>query len=638
MRQRDVSEVRVIAEPLEPRRLLSLTVLGEETTVASGLVRGDFDLATAGDGSFIIAADVPRGSIHRVTAFRYSAAGEPIGEPIPLYAHITKTANISTSMDADGDAVVAYSVSDGDDSGVYVTRISRTGVVARTLKVSEGTGLLSVSMDAAGGFFLAWHEQDGHVEFYQARAFDAAGAPRAEPFVVGSPPGIGSLGPIQIVSLADGSGAVCTVQRAVTSEFTNDEIVTIGRTNTSEVVDAIAIDESYQILVPSLAVQADGSFALTYLYSDHTNVVVVRGSHLRRFTAALEQIGEPFALGASLAQGGNGIHFAVVDDAPDGGYVVSFVEPGEGAHRLYAAHFDAAGAFDSSAGYVPFGTDVAATNPESIDGRFLPRLATGPRGDVIAAYFMRSSGDLRYRRLFVGESVADLRGNELFVNGSEGNDHIIVERVRERLYVNVNGTVQRFNAADVQFLSISGLGGDDDIVNASAIPSTIHGNDGHDTLWGGTSADRLRGLGGNDVLRGGDGDDSLLGESGDDLLNGGDHNDTLNGDSGGDTLYGSSGRDLLQGHAGSDWLYGEADRDVLDSGFGHNYLEGGAGDDVLLGGGEGDTMFGLAGNDWLLAKDSFLDIVRGGLGDDRASVDEIDDVLAVEEISFEKPL
>ena len=87
-----------------------------------------------------------------------------------------------------------------------------------------------------------------------------------------------------------------------------------------------------------LAVQADGSFALTYLYSDG----VVRGSHLRRFAPTLEQIGEPFPLGASLAEGGNGIHFAVVDAAPAGGFVVSFVEPGDDVHRLYAARFDAA--------------------------------------------------------------------------------------------------------------------------------------------------------------------------------------------------------------------------------------------------------------------------------------------------------
>jgi len=143
-------------------------------------------------------------------------------------------------------------------------------------------------------------------------------------------------------------------------------------------------------------------------------------------------------------------------------------------------------------------------------------------------------GDVHFRRLAVG--FGRLVSTELFVDGTEGNDHIIVEQVRNNLFVNVNGVVERFNAADVQFLSISGLGGDDDIVNASAIPSTISGGDGADTLWGGTGPDVLRGFGGNDSLRGGDGDDVLLGDTGNDTLHGGDGFDTLTGGKGDDAL------------------------------------------------------------------------------------------------------
>src|SRR5687768_17277133 len=50
----------------------------------------------------------------------------------------------------------------------------------------------------------------------------------------------------------------------------------------------------------------------------------------------------------------------------------------------------------------------------------------------------------------------ELRGAEPFVEGSEGSDHVIVERVRDNVFVNVNGIVERFDASAVQFLSISG--------------------------------------------------------------------------------------------------------------------------------------------------------------------------------------
>jgi Ca2+-binding RTX toxin-like protein len=127
-------------------------------------------------------------------------------------------------------------------------------------------------------------------------------------------------------------------------------------------------------------------------------------------------------------------------------------------------------------------------------------------------------------------------GDELFVDGTDAADHIIVERVRDRVFVNINGSVQGFNASAVRFLSISGLGGDDDIINASAIPSTLSGGDGHDTLWGGTGADHLRGFGGNDSLRGGDGNDVVFGDTGNDTLHGGDGTDALTGGKGDDTL------------------------------------------------------------------------------------------------------
>ncbi len=84
----------------------------------------------------------------------------------------------------------------------------------------------------------------------------------------------------------------------------------------------------------------------------------------------------------------------------------------------------------------------------------------------------------------------------------------------------------------------------DDSVTVSrgvAIPVTVRGGPGNDTMIGG---------GGPDKLSGGAGDDHLYGRVGDDLLLGGDGNDTLYGGSGDDILHGGLGTDTLGGGPG----------------------------------------------------------------------------------------
>ncbi len=85
--------------------------------------------------------------------------------------------------------------------------------------------------------------------------------------------------------------------------------------------------------------------------------------------------------------------------------------------------------------------------------------------------------------------------------------------------------------------------GDDSVAvsSAVAIPVTMRGGPGRDTLVGGSGADKLlggegndhlAGRGGNDVIFGGLGNDSLYGGSGEDALRGGPGNDLLSGGSG----------------------------------------------------------------------------------------------------------
>jgi Ca2+-binding RTX toxin-like protein len=85
--------------------------------------------------------------------------------------------------------------------------------------------------------------------------------------------------------------------------------------------------------------------------------------------------------------------------------------------------------------------------------------------------------------------------------------------------------------------------GDDSVTVSSsvAIPVTMRGGAGRDTLIGGSGPDKLMG---------GEGNDRLLGRGGDDLIFGGPGNDSLYGGPGEDSLRGGPGTDVISGGSG----------------------------------------------------------------------------------------
>jgi Ca2+-binding RTX toxin-like protein len=80
------------------------------------------------------------------------------------------------------------------------------------------------------------------------------------------------------------------------------------------------------------------------------------------------------------------------------------------------------------------------------------------------------------------------------------------------------------------------------------------------------------------------------------------------GDLGHDTLLGAAGNDTLLGGAGNDALYG---------GPGQDRLVGEAGNDLVAGGAHPDTVFGGLGHDVLDGRDTSIDRLLGGPGNDR---------------------
>jgi Ca2+-binding RTX toxin-like protein len=95
------------------------------------------------------------------------------------------------------------------------------------------------------------------------------------------------------------------------------------------------------------------------------------------------------------------------------------------------------------------------------------------------------------------------------------------------------------NASMVSSFEVNAGPGDDQVTMAKAIalPVTMRGGPGDDSLSGGAAADSLIG---------GSGDDRLKGRSGADLIYGGD---------GDDQLFGGWGSDVLSGGAGDDQLF-----------------------------------------------------------------------------------
>ncbi|HEV2293640.1 MAG TPA: hypothetical protein VGR35_07280 [Tepidisphaeraceae bacterium] len=628
-------------EFLEPRHMLSFTPLGGERVVEESSPLSRFDVAVADDGSYWVASiviDEPspdgRPNDATLTAVRYSAAGEQVGQPVTV-TDGRFLPLISASADADGDLVIAFQRT---ADAVYVSRISKAGVVSAAQQVSRalagaesGVYEPAVSMDARGGFFVAWRQSDSDadVDRLQVRAFDTAGVPRAPEFTASSAER-SVIYDIDIAARPDGSGAVFT--HVVFSEGPTG--VRFGRVTTSAQVGELGGPPgSTEEKASAVAVHPDGSFVIAF---ERVNNGPAGGGwkdfagFAQRYDTAGVPLGGEIELGASLP--GEGlkklIHHVEVDATPDGGFVAAFVQQSTGLNTYYARRYGADGTPDPAG---PVVLDTQAGEPQPTIFVTPASLAVGVAADgtTVVAYRDEASDAVHYRRLTTDVAVND-RG-DLYVFGTDAGELITVNTVGSNVVVNVGGTTRTFAAADVQHLSINGFGGDDEIDNNTAIPSRIHGGDGSDTIWGGTSNDRIHGFGGNDFLRGGHGNDTVLGGNGSDSLHGGDGDDGLLGDAGEDTLIGANGNDVLRGHRGSDILYGEAGNDTLHGDEGGDYLEGGAGHDALIGGGEADELFGLAGNDRLFsAGDGFRDTVRGGPGDDSADADEADDVLGVE--------
>ncbi|RED44698.1 calcium-binding protein, partial [Aestuariispira insulae] len=218
----------------------------------------------------------------------------------------------------------------------------------------------------------------------------------------------------------------------------------------------------------------------------------------------------------------------------------------------------------------------------------------------------------------------------------EGRDNVLVAQGSENLSVEIDASASGIiiGGAGDDEMDGSKTGGEDGSQGV-----ILNGEDGDDTLLGGSGKDRLTGGTGKDILKAGAGDD-ILAIDADDLKDGTDNIDAgegqdiivVDGDEGvtlditavnAEAAIGNAGDDILSvsadidavliGKDGNDTLTGAGGDDQIDGGSGDDHLTGNAGDDRLKGGAGSDTFSAGAGDDILYvdAEDEIANIDAG---------------------------
>lgn len=184
-------------------------------------------------------------------------------------------------------------------------------------------------------------------------------------------------------------------------------------------------------------------------------------------------------------------------------------------------------------------------------------------------------------------------------------------------------------------------GNGNDVINfrKSKYRNNLNGQNGNDTIYGGTNSDtisggngndKLYGYNGNDQIYGGNGNDYIYGENGNDYIESGNGNDVIYGGNGNDSIWGGAGADRIWSGNGNNGVYGGAGNDVIYGGYGNDNLWGGTGNDIIYGTSGTNQLSGGDGNDTIYGG-SGVDRINGGAGNDTIWGGEGNDVIYGEE-------
>jgi Ca2+-binding RTX toxin-like protein len=246
-------------------------------------------------------------------------------------------------------------------------------------------------------------------------------------------------------------------------------------------------------------------------------------------------------------------------------------------------------------------------------------VAFGEEGNLHAGSALTMSGNTVVNDLGKGTLVWNASGSPVTIDGAK------VFGLSDAQMISSGGTVSNtlhlanapaldisspFAASGPAPITTTSPSSGDDVLTVSAGSSEIHAAAGNDTIDGSAYAGPtyLRGDEGNDTIRGGSafddvhgnmGNDTAAGGLGDDWVVGGKDNDSLSGDGGDDIVYGNVGNDTCLGGDGADIVRGGQGDDLVVGGAGNDYVSGDRGNDTVTGGAGADRFhtFGDAGID-----------------------------------------
>lgn len=381
---------RVSLEPLERRRLLALTGLGE-FPVNSTTAGDQFAPAVAADrdGAFVAVwvSDGQDGSGLGIFARRYSPAGVPLGAEFQVNTITAGTQALpAVAMDPDGDFVVAWAsenVPGGSGLDVVARRFSSTGAAldAAEFRVNQYTAsnqeAPSVAMSQSGSFVIAWDSngQDGSGYEVYARLYTAAGAAVGNEFRVNET--IAGLQADPSVAMERNGDFVIAWTSGSQTAATRYDIYArrysvAGASLGGEFQVNVTVTSDYQTF-PSVAMDADGDFVVAFnSYSAGGKYDV----YARRYNSSGAALGNDFRVNTFIAGQQSGA--AVAMDAR-GDFVVSWSsESQDGSGRgIYAQAYDWTGAADGP----EFRANVFTANNQT-----RPAIALDASGDAIIVW------------------------------------------------------------------------------------------------------------------------------------------------------------------------------------------------------------------------------------------------------------